>query len=397
MFADRSLKTKASTNDTPLLHDTSPNAPIYYRFLSLPHPPFRLVKNRLLTQAPFDLPEAWHRRLWMGPSQKRKDGRFNDPENYPPQQAVDEELPLSLRLVSFRRNAQLGLANVGRGGIEDKIEWSEKVAVEVNGVSIDPPKKRRIPGRLPQTVLYVGQHAPVDITPLLKSGTNTVVIGKYDCDDAHYGEFVYCIQAFVRESVAVILQRLRTRLAPVSDTNRLIAQTLGPLPRQAEQEDEVSVLESNVKMSLICPLSRSRIKSPIRSKLCQHIGCFDFQPYVDMNKGMLAKWSCPICGVRATSDLLVLCQLTSAILLDPENKNVAVMEFTGVGQYRPSEMISTSKEDSDDGSDGFESSRAARRTQDERKSRGESPLVESRRVNTEVVDLTAEDNIMAPT
>lgn len=46
--------------------------------------------------------------------------------------------------------------------------------------------------------------------------------------------------------------------------------------------------------SLICPLSKKRIRIPVRSFNCHHIQCFDAKAYILINDKR-SSWKCPIC------------------------------------------------------------------------------------------------------
>jgi E3 SUMO-protein ligase PIAS1 len=50
-------------------------------------------------------------------------------------------------------------------------------------------------------------------------------------------------------------------------------------------------------VSLRDPITRSRIKTPIKSQKCKHIQCFDGETYVLMNQTK-PKWECPVCNSK---------------------------------------------------------------------------------------------------
>jgi len=58
-------------------------------------------------------------------------------------------------------------------------------------------------------------------------------------------------------------------------------------------------------ISLICPLTRSKMVTPIRSRNCAHIQCFDLNSYLMMNEKRM-KWKCPICSKTCPFDSLVI-------------------------------------------------------------------------------------------
>ncbi|XP_071730706.1 uncharacterized protein [Rutidosis leptorrhynchoides] len=54
-------------------------------------------------------------------------------------------------------------------------------------------------------------------------------------------------------------------------------------------------LEGPSKISLNCPISSGRIKTPVKGYLCKHYQCFDFDNYVDINSKK-PLWGCPHCS-----------------------------------------------------------------------------------------------------
>lgn len=57
-----------------------------------------------------------------------------------------------------------------------------------------------------------------------------------------------------------------------------------------------AVVES-LQVSLICPLSRSKMVVPCRGTKCQHVQCFDAYAYLALNESTLhPSWRCPVCG-----------------------------------------------------------------------------------------------------
>jgi E3 SUMO-protein ligase PIAS1 len=50
-------------------------------------------------------------------------------------------------------------------------------------------------------------------------------------------------------------------------------------------------------VSLRDPITRSRIKIPVKSQKCKHIQCFDGETYILMNQTR-AKWECPVCNSK---------------------------------------------------------------------------------------------------
>lgn len=60
-----------------------------------------------------------------------------------------------------------------------------------------------------------------------------------------------------------------------------------------------------LKVSINCPLGKTRMKYPCRSTNCTHLQCFDGLTYIQMNEKK-PKWNCPVCYKSSPlKDLLI--------------------------------------------------------------------------------------------
>jgi hypothetical protein len=48
------------------------------------------------------------------------------------------------------------------------------------------------------------------------------------------------------------------------------------------------------RLSLVCPINKSKMKLPTRSYTCPHLQCFDLEAYISLNR-IKTTWICPIC------------------------------------------------------------------------------------------------------
>ena len=68
-----------------------------------------------------------------------------------------------------------------------------------------------------------------------------------------------------------------------------------------DDDDDDDLVQSSVRLSLTCPLSRTRLKVPVRGDQCRHLECFDLSSYLEMAQVTKpAKWKCPMCNRDAT-------------------------------------------------------------------------------------------------
>lgn len=111
-------------------------------------------------------------------------------------------------------------------------------------------------------------------------------------------------------------------------------------------DDEVAMAQ--LKISLLCPLSRTRISLPARCKKCSHLQCFDLYNYLQMNEKR-PTWRCPVCSDWAPYKLLIIDAYFQNVLSTVDADAVEV-ELLMDGAYRTvkRECIDV---DSDDGAD----------------------------------------------
>lgn len=84
----------------------------------------------------------------------------------------------------------------------------------------------------------------------------------------------------------------------------------------------------SIDISLLCPLTRSRMGTPMRGRNCTHIPCFDGEAYLQlMWEKHVEKWKCPICKCLAPLSELVVDEYIMEIL-ETVPEDVKSVEFT---------------------------------------------------------------------
>jgi E3 SUMO-protein ligase PIAS1 len=92
---------------------------------------------------------------------------------------------------------------------------------------------------------------------------------------------------------------LASHTKPASYSKQLVKEKL------AIQDNDLEIETSTLKVSLLCPLMKCRIKTPGRSILCKHVQCFDVTSYLTMNEKK-PTWVCPVCDRIAHYDELFI-------------------------------------------------------------------------------------------
>ena len=109
--------------------------------------------------------------------------------------------------------------------------------------------------------------------------------------------------------------------------------------------DELELLEDTLKFSLKCPISLTRISTPVRFITCNHAQCFDLASWQQLtrsilnlrnqNKKNLAKINCPICfNGEKTEEELQIDGLFKKILESSEANDVSVELYLKDGNFK---------------------------------------------------------------
>ncbi|CAH8277804.1 unnamed protein product [Arabidopsis lyrata] len=91
-----------------------------------------------------------------------------------------------------------------------------------------------------------------------------------------------------------------------------------------ESSPDSDIIEGPSRVSLNCPISRKRIKLPVKGQLCKHLQCFDFSNYVHINMRN-PSWRCPHCNQPVCYPDIRLDQNMAKILKDVEYNAAAVI------------------------------------------------------------------------
>lgn len=85
-------------------------------------------------------------------------------------------------------------------------------------------------------------------------------------------------------------------------------------------DDEIELCDDYISISLSCPLGLNIIKNPVKGKNCNHLQCFDFDNYYNINDNN-PKMRCPVCNKRCDIHSLLIDDFMSNILTIINNNN----------------------------------------------------------------------------
>lgn len=168
-----------------------------------------------------------------------------------------------------------------------------------------------------------------DITNICKEGKNML---KINCTPKvqHY----IVIQLMEKVNIETIVNNLKNSRMEVEEGLQFIK-------NQFINYDE-DIIEIKKKISLIDPLLYSRIKLPVRAKMCDHIDCFDIYSFLKMNE-RIRTWTCPICSSYIPFNTIYIDMYISNILNQIE-PNITEVEIKPDGSWCPVNKVNVSNE-----------------------------------------------------
>ncbi|KAG6730142.1 hypothetical protein I3842_01G065200 [Carya illinoinensis] len=147
-----------------------------------------------------------------------------------------------------------------------------------------------------------GPQLPTNITAMLKYGINLFqAVGQFN------GNYLITI-AFMS-------------MMPLTDETPLqdyVQPVVGPYGSDSE------IIERPSRISLNCPISHKRIKTPVKGHLCNHYQCFDYENFMEMN-ARRPLWCCPCCNQPVCHTDIRIDEHIAKILGETEENVVDVM------------------------------------------------------------------------
>ncbi|XP_067006588.2 E3 SUMO-protein ligase PIAS1 [Anabrus simplex] len=159
-----------------------------------------------------------------------------------------------------------------------------------------------LPAPIPSTKAGVEPkrpQCPVNITPLVL--LNPTVPNEISVSWLHeYGRgYVIAVYLVRKLTSSDLLQKLRAKGV------RHSAVTLGTIKEKLLGDADCELATTSLKVSLLCPLGKSRMVTPCRANTCQHLQCFDASMYLQMNERK-STWICPVCHESALYENLLI-------------------------------------------------------------------------------------------
>ncbi|CAA7053285.1 unnamed protein product [Microthlaspi erraticum] len=167
----------------------------------------------------------------------------------------------------FSRKRQVGLFVVQTDDISKSscLVHPQKVSFLLNGMDV---QNRVI------AAMDTGPQRPTNVSPLVNPGVN--LLQTIGCFEGSY----FVVIAFVDD-------------IPLPDQPPMLKNYVHSEVTQSNSDCDV--IEGPSRISLNCPISKTRIKLPVKGHVCRHLQSFDFWNYVGINKRR-PSWRCPHCN-----------------------------------------------------------------------------------------------------
>ncbi|XP_064109302.1 E3 SUMO-protein ligase PIAS1-like [Macrobrachium nipponense] len=160
----------------------------------------------------------------------------------------------------------------------------------------------------------------------LSNAKSPIVITKLSKLDGSYNTL--CISSAMERNRRFLVQILIMARENVEDlckklNKKALTTALEDIKRNAFQKGGDIALASSFPLSLQCPLLKTRIELPGRSKECTHPQCFDLTAHIRLNADK-ASWSCPICFGSAELDELCIDEFVAHVLKTTSNCDMKI-------------------------------------------------------------------------
>ncbi|KAI4171997.1 MAG: hypothetical protein LQ343_003906 [Gyalolechia ehrenbergii] len=171
--------------------------------------------------------------------------------------------------------------------------WPPNITVVLNDKPLDIRKK-----------IHYGKDLPVDITPLIHQGTNTLSVSIIRAQKENNTEYAIGVEwiRLLNQKAAKAL----TRVLPYDKARQRILQ------RFRNSDPDIEVVDASITLDVTDPHTCRIWDVPMRSTTCLHDQCFDLDTFLQTRRGNRAgqpcdpdQFKCPICDADARPQSLI--------------------------------------------------------------------------------------------
>ncbi|XP_014220431.1 zinc finger MIZ domain-containing protein 2 [Trichogramma pretiosum] len=193
-------------------------------------------------------------------------------------------------------------------------DWPRGVSVTVNAhiINYDMPAE--------------WSNKPIFVpSKLLLPGRNTLQITLTACSCDFFQNHTFMVHMVHRPSIKNVVQNLKDHKRPET-FNDIIANIKNLITITRKELGGYSKNTGRIKCSLNDRLTRKRIIIPVRTLDCDHIECFDLEPFLHFNLDRM-NWSCPICFKSVSLDRVKICGYIGSVLQSQKTIHASEIEI----------------------------------------------------------------------
>lgn len=164
----------------------------------------------------------------------------------------------------------------------------------------------------PRKKLHHGKHLPIDLTPYIREGPNTltVIFNRHSFNLGKPFDYTIAVETVKVFSHQSILDNI-THIDHQTSLGQIRSSISGPGP-SANANDELMILSTSLTLNVRNPATLLIYDIPVRSSRCKHHDCFDLASFLQLAKrddpswpSHADTWRCPICRCDARPSLLL--------------------------------------------------------------------------------------------
>lgn len=173
----------------------------------------------------------------------------------------------------------------------------------------------------------------IDYLHLNTVNANTITISWPPCNRIYY-MMVNLVDIISVEELVVDIKMDKDRFFLALETKKKVKELFKNSGKDLE----------TYKITLLCPINKSKMKLPVKSVNCEHLQCFDLEAFISSNK-IDPIWMCPIC---TRSCILADLKIDSFLLFIINSINLPKtceeIELDANGKWKPCILNSDSRE-----------------------------------------------------
>mmetsp|Transcript_18198 Transcript_18198/g.42346 ORF Transcript_18198/g.42346 Transcript_18198/m.42346 type:complete len:450 (+) Transcript_18198:38-1387(+) len=226
----------------------------------------------------------------------------------------------------------------------DQHAWPAKLTIKVDEKEVGTIESPNLDDfghevRCRPVPLDLSEHIPPGSKCMLRLDASEGAVGDV-------GQYVFCVVRTGSSGVDELLQECVGSSQSCSEAESW--QLLRSLSQVGDSLGDAEPVECVApwQQPLLCPLTLTRMKIPVRGRQCQHLRCFDLEAYLSTSASTLyqRRWHCPLCDRRVLPADIVICGLTERLLeqADPALTQVPLNPDSSAARAKPGGLVLSS-------------------------------------------------------